>query len=129
PEVAVLLELERVPFLALHPPADGVERSHPRITGPGEHELAGHPGSNHLVVDDVRGQPAERQLPLLLPDDLVPGGEADEVGEPLDGDRIAVADQVRDGLAHRGDLRTRGPPGHGQAVSGASGPASKGPTA
>ena len=34
----------------------------------------------------------------------MPGGEADQVGEPLDHHRVAVADQRRDGVAHGGDL-------------------------
>jgi len=36
--------------------------------------------------------------------DLVPGGEADQVGEALDRDRIAVMDELGDGVAHRCDL-------------------------
>ena len=34
----------------------------------------------------------------------MPGGEGDEVREALDRDRVAVADELRDGVAHRGDL-------------------------
>ena len=105
PEVAVLLDLERLGRdLALDPPPDGAEPADTRIAEPREDELAGDAGGDHLVVDQVGRQPRQRQVALALADDLVTGGEADEVGEALDRDRVAVTDEVRDGVAHRGDL-------------------------
>jgi hypothetical protein len=35
-------------------------------------------------------------------------GETDEVSEPFDGDRVAVADQLLDGVAEGPDLRRVG---------------------
>ena len=90
--------------LALDPPTDGAEPADARIAEPREDQLARDPGGDHLVVDEVGRQPGQRQVALALADDLVTGGEADEVREALDGDRVAVADEVRDGIAHRGDL-------------------------
>ena len=49
-------------------------------------------------------QPGQGQVALALADDLVAGGERDEVGEPLDRDGVAVADELGDGVAHRRDL-------------------------
>src|SRR6185503_14821804 len=103
PEVAVLLDLE-LRRGCLDPAPDRVEPTDPRISQPREHELAGDAARDHLVVDHVGCEPGERQVALALADDLVPGGEADEVREALDRDRVAVADELRDGVAHRGDL-------------------------
>ena len=42
----------------------------------------------------------ERQVTPALPDDLVPGREADQVGEALDRHGVAVVHQVADGVVH-----------------------------
>src|SRR4029079_13975258 len=86
-----------------------------RVPRPGEHQLPGAAGGDHLVVDEIGREPAEREVPPPLPDDLVPRREADEVGEALDHHRVAVADVRRDGLPHGGDLGRRG--GGAQAIS------------
>jgi hypothetical protein len=39
-----------------------------------------------------------------LADDLVAGGKTDEMGETLDRDRVAVANEIRDRVTHRGYL-------------------------
>ena len=103
-EVAVLLHLEWGGIVVLDPPTDGVQATDARIAEPAEDELAGHAGADHLVVDDVRRHARQRQVALPLADDLVAGREADEVREALDGHGVAVADQVRDRVAHGGDL-------------------------
>ena len=59
---------------------------------------------DHLVVDDVGGQAAERQVAPALPDDLVTRGEADQVREALDRHGVAVVHQRRDGVVHGRDL-------------------------
>ena len=82
-----------------------VERPGARVARPGEDQLPGAAGGDHLVVDEIRRQPAERQVALPLADDLVPGGEPDEVGEALDDDGRAVVDMALDRLAHRDELR------------------------
>src|SRR5262249_16482552 len=40
--------------------------------------------------------PDERQVANALADDLVPGGEGDQVGEALEGDAIPRTDETRD---------------------------------
>ena len=108
PEVAVLLDLERlVRDVALDPPPDRAEPADARVAEPREDELAGDAGGDHLVVDDVGREPGEGQVALALADDLVTGGERDEVGEPLDRHGIAVAHEVGDRVAHRRDLGRR----------------------
>ena len=49
-------------------------------------------------------QPGEGQVAPALADDLVAGREPDEVGESLDRDRVAVADELGDRVAHGRDL-------------------------
>jgi hypothetical protein len=88
----------------LHAAADGVQRPDPRVAEPGEDQLAGDAGADHLVVDHVGGEPAEGQVALALADHLVPGGEGDQVREALDRQGVAVADQRGDRVAHAGDL-------------------------
>ncbi len=105
PEVAVLLDRQRlVGDIALDPPPDRPEAAHSRVAEPREDELRRHPARDHLVVDDVRGEPGQGQVAPTLADDLVPRREADEVGEPLDRHGVAVADQLGDGVVHRRDL-------------------------
>src|SRR5262249_39443735 len=67
----------------------------------------GDAGRDHLVVDHVGRHPAQRQVTTALADDLVAGREADQVGEALDRDGVAVADELGDGVTHRNDLRAR----------------------
>ena len=106
-EVGVLLELERrAP--PLDRAAEGVERAGAGVAGPGEDQLPGAAGGDHLVVDEIGREPAERQVAAALADDLVPRREADEVGEALDDDGVAVVDVRGDGVAHGGDLGAHG---------------------
>ena len=104
PEVAVLLQLQRGRVVVLDPPPDGVQRPHPRVAHPGEDQLGRDPGPDHLVVDDVGGEPAQGQVAPPLADHLVAGRERDQVGEALDGQGVAVAHQLGDGVAHGRDL-------------------------
>ena len=109
PEVAVLLDLERRlaggrDRLRLDPPPDRVQPADARIAEPREDQLPGDAARDHLVVDDVGRQPGEGQVALPLPNDLVTRREADQVGEPLDRDRVPVADEVAYRVRHRGDL-------------------------
>src|SRR2546423_2689758 len=74
------------------------------VPGPRKHQLAGAPRADHLIVDQIRREAREREVAPPLSDDLVPRGEADEVGEPLDDDGVAVVDEARDRVAHGHDL-------------------------
>src|SRR6185312_15842207 len=100
-------------------PPDRPEPTDARVAEPGEDQLAGDARRDHLVVDQVRREPGEGQVAPALADDLVAGGEADEMGEALDRDGVAVADEVGDGVAHRGDLARAHP---GSIANGPVGP-------
>jgi hypothetical protein len=104
--VAVFLELEwLVRNLALDPAPDRPQPADARVAEPREDELAGDAGGDHLVVDEVRRQSGEGQVALPLANDLVARGERDQVSESLDGDGVAVADEIADGVVHRRHLR------------------------
>jgi hypothetical protein len=85
-----------------------VQRAHSRVAAPGEDEFAGAPGADHLVVDDVGRHPDQRQVPTPLADDLLPGGDRDQMGEALQSDRVAVADEGRDGVGEGRQFGQRG---------------------
>ena len=99
--MAVLLDLE---LARLDRVAEAVQRADARVAAPGEDQLARAAGADQLVVDDVRRHPHERQVALALADDLVPGGDGDQVGEALQRDGVAVVDEVGDGVGEGGDL-------------------------
>ena len=103
-EVRVLLDLERRGVGVLDPPPDRVERADAGVAQPREHELGRDAGADHLVVDHVGRQTAERQVAPALPDDLVSRREADQVREALDRHGVAVLHQRLDGVVHRRDL-------------------------
>src|SRR5207247_5373637 len=90
------------------------EPADPWIPEPREDQLAGHAGRDHLVIDEVRREPGEREVALPLADDLVAGGERDQVGEALDRDRVAVADELGDRVSHRRHLGS----GHWRPIAG-----------
>src|SRR6185437_8175012 len=60
---------------------------------------------DELVVDQVGGHPDQGQVTAPLPDHLVPGGERDEVREPLHRHGVTIMDRALDGLGERDDLR------------------------
>ena len=102
--------------------AEPVQRADARVAAPREDQLAGAARADDLVVDEVRGHPGERQVAPALADDLVPGGERDEMGEPLERDRVAVVHELGHGIGQRHDLgHTRN--ASGRPVTGQSRPA------
>ena len=107
--VAVLLDLERPWPAVLDRIAEAVERPHARVAAPREDHLLRAARTDQLVVDDVRRHPHEGEVAAALPDDLVPGGVRDEVGEPLERDGVAVVDVALDGFSQRLDGRARPP--------------------
>jgi hypothetical protein len=82
----------------LHRVAEPVQGPDARVAAPGEDQLADAAGADHLVVDEVGGHPRDGEVAPALPDDLVAGGHRDEVGEALQRDQVAVADELRDAL-------------------------------
>src|SRR5262249_50701780 len=62
---------------------------------------AGAAGPDELVVHDVRGHPDQGEVTPPLPDDLLPGGHRDEVGEALQRDGVPVVHQLGDRIGQR----------------------------
>jgi hypothetical protein len=102
--VAVLVDLEGVRPAVLDGVAEPVQRADARVAAPAEHQPAGHAHADHLLVDQVRGHPDQREVAALLADHLLPGQRRDEVGEALEGQHVAVVDQAGDRLAQACDL-------------------------
>jgi len=75
-----------------------MQRSDAGIAAPGEHEFLRAPRADHLVVQQIGGHANQREVGASLADDLVPGGERNQVGESLEGDRVPVAHVHGDGL-------------------------------
>ena len=96
PGVAVLLDLQRSRPAVLDRVAEAVQRADAGVAAPREDQLAHAPGADHLVVDDVRRHPHDGEVAPALADDLLAGGDGDEVGEPFEGERVAVVDQLGD---------------------------------
>ena len=69
--------------------------------------MRAQPVADHLVVDEVGRHPHERQIAPALPDQLVPGGVRDQVGEALERDDVAVAHELVDRVPQRDDLGHR----------------------
>ena len=69
--------------IALYRLAEAVERADAGIAAPREDELACATHADHLVVDDIRRHPDQRQLPSPLAHDLMTRGVRDEVRESL----------------------------------------------
>ncbi len=81
--------------------AHDAQRADAGVAHVGENHFAGAAGRHHLVIDQVGGGPRQGQVLAPLADDLVPGGEGDQVGEPGRIDTIAVMDIFLDSLGKR----------------------------
>ena len=103
--MAVLLDLERCRPALLDRVPEPVERSDARVAAPREDQPAGAAHADHLVVDEVRGQPYQGEIAPTLPDDLVARGEGNEVGEPLQGNAVAVGDEIGHRLGQAREAR------------------------
>jgi hypothetical protein len=95
--------------------AETMQRAHARIAHPGEDELVGATHADELVVDQVGRHPDQREAPAALADDLMPGCERDQVGEPLHGHGVAIPDGRFHGLGEGKETGHAGVP-----VSGSS---------
>src|SRR5437762_12246870 len=97
-EMRILLDLERGFSPApLDCPPERVQRAHAGISSPREHELPCAAGRDHLIVDQVGREAGQGEVATPLADDLVTGGEADEVSEAFDDDGVAGVHEARDG--------------------------------
>src|SRR5690606_1177772 len=91
--VTVFDQLQRPWPSGLDSITHAVQRADTGVAAPGKNELLDATGTDHLVVDQVRGHADERQITLFLADDLVPGGEGDQVGEAFHRDGVSVLDK------------------------------------
>ncbi len=108
PRMAVLFDLQRPWPAVLDRVAETVQRADARVAAPREDQLADAPCADHLVVDDVGGHPHDREIAPALANDLVTGGNRDEMREPFEGEGVAVVDQFGDRRAQRGVCGHRG---------------------
>ena len=93
-----------VPEFALDAATDRTQAPDARVAEPREDQLGGDAARDHLVIDDIWREAGQGQVTLALANDLVARREADQMCEPLDGDRIPIAHQLGDGVAHGRDL-------------------------
>ena len=70
--------------------AHDAQRADARVAHVGEDHLAGAARRHHLIVDQVGGGARQGQVSSALADDLVPGGEGDQVGETGGVDHVAI---------------------------------------
>ena len=63
---------------------------------------------HHLVVDQVGGGACQGQVALVLPDDLMPGGKRDQVGETRCIHQVAIPDVLAYSLFKRDYFRHNG---------------------
>ena len=96
--VAVLFDFERVRPIVLDRIPQAVQWADAGISAPGEHQLARASAADHLVVEQVRGHADQGQIAALLADNLVTGGERNQVGEAFERHRVAVVDEFGDGI-------------------------------
>ena len=87
--MAVFFDLERPRPAAFDRIAQTVQRPDARVSAPREHQLARAAAADHLVVEQVRRHPNERQIADPLADDLVTGRERDQVRETFERNAIA----------------------------------------
>jgi hypothetical protein len=88
--VAMLLDLQRPRPAMLDGVAQAVQRPHAGVAAPRKYQLARAAHPDQLIVDQIGGHANERQVALLLSNDLVAGGEGDQVSEALQRDRPAI---------------------------------------
>jgi hypothetical protein len=73
-----------------------MERSDARISSPGEDQLLDAPSSDQLIVEKIWSQTNRGEVLLPLPDDLLPSGEGNKMGEAFEGHCVAVMKMRRD---------------------------------
>src|SRR5438445_637291 len=72
--------------------AEAMQRADARVAAVGEDELAGGTDADHLVVQQIRRHPDQLQLATPLAQQLMPGGERNQVGESLERDAVTIVD-------------------------------------
>ena len=85
--------------------AQPVQGTDARVSAPGEGQLARAAHADHLVVDQVRGHPHQVQVVAALADDLVAGGERNQVGETFQRHAVAILHVFGDRIGERQEAR------------------------
>ena len=88
--MAVLLDLERLRPALLDRVAQPVQRADARVAAPGEDQLAHAAHADQLVIDQIGRHPRHGQPAPPLANDLMAGGEGDQMCEALEHDIVAV---------------------------------------
>ena len=99
--MGVLDELDRPRPAVLDGVAHAVQRPDARVAAVGEDHPLDAPEADHLVEEDVRRQPDHGEIGEALAQQLMAGGERDEVREALEGDEASIPHQRRDGFGQR----------------------------
>jgi hypothetical protein len=84
----------------LHFLPDNAQRSHAGIAAVREDDLLGAAGCYHLIVDQIGCGAGQGEILLALADDLVPGGERNEVCESSSVNHIASVHETIDGFTN-----------------------------
>src|SRR5947209_5728156 len=99
--MAVLLQLQGVRPTVLDRVAQAVKHAYTRVAAPGEHEPTCATHADELVVNKIGRHAYEAQVALVLADDLVTGGEGDQMGEALHSDGGTIVDVLGNGFVQR----------------------------
>ncbi len=98
PRVGMLLDLDGGRPSVLDRIAQAMQRANTRVTGVGEHQLAGRTGADHLVIEHIRRHSDQLELTPALTQDLVPGRERDQMREAFQRDAVPVVHQLGDAV-------------------------------
>jgi hypothetical protein len=90
--VRMLLDRDRRRPAVLVGIPEAMQRADAGIADPGEYELIGTAHADELIVNEVGRHSDQGEMAAALADDLVPRRKRDEMGEPLHGHRVAIAD-------------------------------------
>src|SRR5512143_460778 len=101
----MLFELELVRPAVLDCVAQPMQRPDARVPAPGKDQLGAATHPDPLIVDEIGRHPDQSQSLTALTDDLVAGGMRNEMGEALQGDRVAILDSRFYGFGERGNPR------------------------
>jgi hypothetical protein len=92
----MFLDLDRLRPTVFDSVAKAMQRSDTRIPSPGKDDLLDAPRPDKLIVNLVGRHADHREVALRLADNLMPGGEGDQVREAFKGDRVAIANRLAD---------------------------------
>ena len=96
--MGVLFECQWIGPALLHGIAQTMQRPDAGIAAPRKDQLRHATGADQLIVNQIRGHADERQIAAALTDDLVTGGEWNQVSEALQSHNVTVANHFLDRL-------------------------------